>query len=56
MNERVRFSLTLKISVIQYLMTLFNEVPSAPIEKLSFKIKLAPPHLLIYYSWNLPAI
>ena len=56
MNECVRFSLILKISVIQSLMALFNEVPSAPVEKLSFKIKLAPQHLLIYYSWGLPAI
>jgi len=72
--------------VIQSLLALFNKVPSAPVEEVSFKfnplnaelkpichltallrahlifhvsrirIKLAPTHLLTYYSLELPAI
>ena len=56
MNECVRCSLILQISVIQSSLALFNDVSSAPVEKFSFKIKLVSPHLIIYYSWDLPAI
>ena len=51
MNECESFPLILQISVVQSLQALFNGVSSAPVEKLSFKIKPSLPYLLIYYSW-----